>query len=338
VNPLEILDAVRLVAGSRLRADGFNVLNSLLKQHSHLSPQEGRRDFVAGLRILAEQGAIKLPVQAEGWDQLGQTPLPKWVQLVVEETAPSNNWDHRTHPWHPRLTFLAQLSHVARPDEVCRLNAWLQQMPADEPFVPVKERSWEILGDEKRLEAIAKTTLFQSDRLSWEVLRCYVVPHIPPHRVYPSAAPVMMISENEAGFDSFCRASEKLGTFRCVVLGNGLAIDKATEFLGKAVGDYGISTVFYLGDVDALGLAIGRRVTADLVAKFSLVATPWIPGYAAMLDTSLAAEGPVSGDCAWLPPPLGARATALLASGQRAAQEGVGWKQLKSILGDGLQG
>jgi hypothetical protein len=92
VTPLEILDSVRLVAGFRLRADGFTVLNSLLKQHSHLSPQEGRRDFVAGLRILAEQGAIKLPVQAAGWDQLGQTPLPKWVQLVVEEEVPSSNW------------------------------------------------------------------------------------------------------------------------------------------------------------------------------------------------------------------------------------------------------
>jgi hypothetical protein len=160
-----------------------------------------------------------------------------------------------------------------------------------------------------------------------------VVPHIPPHRVYPAAAPVMMISENEAGFDSFCRASEAFSTFRCVVLGNGLAIDKATEFLGKAAADYGITTVFYLGDIDATGLTIGRRVAAELSRRFSIAVAPWTPGYTAMLAIVESTDGAVEGDYEWLPAPLGARATSIIRANRRIAQESIGWKRLQLMLG-----
>ena len=331
MNPDEILAVLRAVAGSKVRSSGFDALNEMLRRLPHLNAQEGRRDFVAGVQVLVERGAVKLPVQPSNWDRLGHAPLPKWIQLVTMDAPETGAWDHRTHPWHPRLVHLAQLARVARPEEIKRLNAWLQQMPADEPLVPVKERSWEIFGDEKRLEAMAKTALFQPDRLNWEALRCYVVAHIPPHRVYPSALPIMMISENEAGFDSFCRLADSVGAFRCVVLGNGLALDKATAFLGKAAADYGITSAFYFGDIDAAGLAIARRVTTELGGKFSLPVVPWVPGYTAMLATIQPSAGMVSGDCAWLPPPLDAQAAAVLAEGNRIAQESIGWKKLRAL-------
>ena len=331
MNPDDIFAMLRITAAGKVRAGGFDALNEMLRRQPHLTAQDGRRQFVAGLQVLVERGAIRLPAPGPNWDRLGQVPLPKWIQLVVAETPVTDGWDHRTHPWHPRLAHLAQVIRVARPEEVKRLNAWLQQMPADEPLVPVKERSWEIFGDEKRLEALAKTALFQPDRLNWEALRCYVVAHIPPHRVYPSGAPVMMISENEAGFDSFCRLAESTGAFRCVVLGSGLAIDKAIAFLGKAATDYGITSGFYLGDIDAAGLAIGRRVTVELGEQFSLPVAPWLPGYTSMLQSVEPLADAVRSDCAWLPSPLAAQAAAVIAAGRRVAQESIGWKALQAL-------
>ena len=332
MNPDEILAVLRATAAGKMRAGGFDALNEMLRRHSHFTAQDGRREFVAGLQVLVARGAVRLPAPGPNWDRLGQVPLPKWIQIAATETPATDGWDHRTHPWHPRLAFLAELNRVTQPEEVKRLNSWLQQMPADELWVPVKERSWEILGDEKRLEAIAKTALFQPERLTWEALRCYVVEHIPPHRVYPQGKPVMMISENEAGFDSFCRYSEETGEFRCVVLGNGLALDKATAFLGKAIADYQLMSGFYFGDLDATGLAIASRVTRELRERFTFTVMPWLPGYTSMLADTLPVAGPVTGDCTWLPSPLGAQAASLLENGTRVAQESVGRKRLPALF------
>lgn len=338
MNPDDILRLLRELARDRVRVDGFDALNGLLRRQPHITAQEGRREFVANLQVLVERGAVKLPaLNGDNWDRLGTVALPKWIQLVVAVEAPaSSDWNHRTHPWHPRLAFLAQLTRMAQPEEARKLNAWLQQMPTNEPWVPVKERSWEILGNEKRLEALARTAFFHPGRLTWEALRCYVAEHIPPHRVYPVGKPVMMISENEAGFDSFCRFAEESGELRCVVLGNGLAIDKATAFLGKAVTDYQLTSGFYFGDLDATGLAIARRVTTELREKFSFSVAPWLPGYAAMLSGIEPTPVPITGECSWLPAPLGAQAATLFASGSRVAQECVGRKRLPGLFGHPL--
>lgn len=326
----EILTLVRSVAGKRRRADAFEVLNAVLRQQSHLSAGDGRRELVAGLRELESRQAIKLPAQRSGWDHLGQTAMPKWIQLIPVLPA-KNDWDHRTHPWHQRLAFLGQLSRVANSGELIKLNEWLLRMPDDEPLVPIKERSWEILGDEKRLEAMLGTALFQPDRLSLGLLRCYVVPHIPVHRVYPQARPALIVSENEAGFDSFCRIAAQFGEFRCVIFGNGLAVEKSRAFLGQAIKDYAIEECYYFGDLDAAGLSIAARAAANLKQDFGRELQPWLAGYEAMLEQHAGASA-LPADSHWLPPALASRATDFLKSEKRGAQESHGWKALHRLL------
>lgn len=325
MTPVDTLTLLRRLAGRKTRVGGFDALNALLAEQPHLSPHDGRRDFVAALRQLEADGSIRLPVQRTGWDHFHQSPLPLWVQLILpRESAP--RWDHRSHPWHPAMAFVVSWPRISTPADLLKINAWLQRAPADEPLVPVKERSHEIFGAEKRLEEMMSTALFGPGRLSLELLRCNVVPHIPVHRVYPAGEPVMLISENEAGFDSCCRAAEQFRWFRCVVLGNGLAIDKATSFLGQAIHDYGLQRILYVGDVDAAGLAIAQR-TAQLCRKrFDVSVEPWLPAYAFMLASDESAAP--SALPLWLPEPYHTRAAGLIAAGRRVAQESFGWKQI----------
>ena len=42
-------------------------------------------------------------------------------------------------------------------------------------FIPIKERSLEIFGDEKRLDALRTTILFSEGRLTLEQLCCFAV-------------------------------------------------------------------------------------------------------------------------------------------------------------------
>ena len=60
-------------------------------------------------------------------------------------------------------------------EDLIKLNSFLSERREDRVDVPIKERSLEIFGDEKRLDALRNTVLFDDGRLTLEHLRCFAV-------------------------------------------------------------------------------------------------------------------------------------------------------------------
>lgn len=333
MNPDELLAQVRAVAGDKARANGLDLLNAILKRHAHLTVGDAREMVATGLEALKADGRVKLPAGRNLWDYGARAPIPLWIS-VVRETTDAVNWSYRTHPWHPALGFVADLKFLPNSAQLLALDRWLRSMPDDEPLVPIKERSWEIFGEEKKLEGLVATKLFDRDRLTLETLRCYIVAHVPVHRVFPEGAPVLIISENEAGFDSLCRAAAEFGAFRAVVYGNGLAIEKAVDFLARFVVEQQVSECLYVGDVDEAGLAISYRLNAAIsrASLSGIGVKPWVAAYAHMLNVVDVGNPPELSTEEWLPSALHAKAAALMSEGKRVAQESCGWKQIREIL------
>lgn len=326
MNATHFLAELRQHAGHRLTVDGPDAMNIFLRLHPQLDGEVARQAFVDVLRGLTS-GELVLPVDPAHWDTAARPAVPRWLRLKRIVKMGERKPDHRTHPWSDALRFVAALPTLRSVREAIQIDRWVREMPADEPWVPVKERSWELFGDEKQLERLVPGTLFGDGRLQLSDLRCYIVPCTPVHRMFPEARPRLIISENEAGFDSLCQAARQHRLFRCVVFGDGTTIEKAVEFLVATAKETGIAAWLYAGDVDPAGLAIAGRL-AKALNHHGVPLNPWLPYYRHLL----ADVEPTPGVDApgWLPPDLQARSRTLFSQGGRRAQEAVGWKVLRT--------
>lgn len=326
----DFLAALRRHAGRRLTVAGPDAMNIFLRLNAHLDGESAREAFVETVRALAP-GALSLPRDPRHWDAAARPHVPRWLRLKREVKLTPPRPDHRSQPWCAALQFVATMPALRSIQDALVLDHWIRAMPETEPWVPIKERSWELFGDEKKLDRLRDSVLFVSGRLTLDHLRCYVVPCTPVHRMFPDAQPRLIISENEAGFDSLCRVARELGFFRCVVFGDGNTIEKAGEFLAVTVKEVGATEWLYAGDIDVAGLAIASRLAAWLSQRHGVRLSPWLRYYAYLLrDVGTDENVGATVGASWLPPELDARAQALFAQRVRRAQEGVGWKVLRT--------
>jgi len=98
--------------------------------------------------------------------------LPNSVDQLRAAPAPQNRrW--RSHPWHPLLHWVADLA-VLSPEQqafLFRVHEGLVHGAFDKP-APMKYRSLQLTGDEKRLAELVKTKLFEPGRLTLDMLGC----------------------------------------------------------------------------------------------------------------------------------------------------------------------
>ncbi len=111
------------------------------------------------------------------------------------------------------------------PQSPRKLNDFFRGDWASRISVPVKERSYEIFGNEKMLERVLEGQLGYEGRLTLEILRCYRVPLVPVHRVFTDGTDVIIV-ENEATFDSVSRWNAEHSKFRMVIYGRGREVEK----------------------------------------------------------------------------------------------------------------
>jgi hypothetical protein len=97
------------------------------------------------------------------------------------------------YSWHPLLKFAATERNRLRLQAARRVNEWLKTDPDLTLIVPIKERSLEIFGDEKRLDELrgGTTRLFgsSSSRTMTPGLRL-PLGIAPPDAIPPSPTPV----------------------------------------------------------------------------------------------------------------------------------------------------
>lgn len=338
--------ADRLIAALIERANGrrrlrldvvWDVFRSSVRGYT--GDAEARPQLAVLLNELERAGAVSQPKTRQRWDRSTAPPLPHWIELQPQDRGPAPpTRDHRSIPWPAPMVFVSELRSVSNLDELLAIRAFLADGNADRPIVPVRERSVELFGDEKRLDALVKGALFQPGRITLALLRCReVAPPLTFEAAPDSVSKDALILENLHTYDSFRRYNQGSGAYRVIAYGHGSEFHATVADVPRLREDLGVDGVEYFGDLDERGLAIAVAANAWLTARGMRLqpATRW---YSELLDRAEEARLralPVKLDdsaVSWLPAELGARAKALLANGHRAPQELVGWERLLELL------
>jgi hypothetical protein len=305
-----------------------------------LAEQADRRSRLAQLlESAAASGEIVLPVGKRSWDRTGGMPLPGFIVLAgpapprIPAVAPG-------YSWHPLLGFAASERNRLRLEAARHINEWLKSDPDLSLNVPIKERSLEIFGDEKRLDRLRAGSDHLFGRLSLLSLGCRICPIPLPFEAGPASAlgkPILIVENNDTwvSFSMWNRLAARLSAVAYAGGGHAKSLAYDETFIDELVGRFQAETLYYFGDIDPAGLRIGSQAAQRRALRHALPLQP-----AASLYTWLVEYGkrtPLEGsehvtdqDIGWLPSDLRGPVTALFASRQRVPQESLGTHALMS--------
>jgi hypothetical protein len=325
-----VLEAVQAaISSGRTQADILSVFNALAERMPRLKTDRDRWDIFIDLLVAAEtEGLVVLPSRrGVGWNQEVTPARPQWVRLVATR-APRDLFDHRGFPWNPALSFLAgeKTLPTGIREAAVSIQQFLLKDGLSRPFVPVKERSFDIFGEEKRLGALQHSgILFGPGKLSLNQLRCYVVEPTPVAERFEQGRGIIIL-ENEATFDSFCRLCRHKPTHRLVVYGRGHEIQKCAAYLKREAARLGVAEIFYFGDVDRRGLEIPFQLACELASELRVL--PLTPAYNFLLRDIVSTNCHVPEACLWLPESLAGLAATIISGTSRIPQEAFGWEEM----------
>jgi hypothetical protein len=306
---------------------------------SMLGDPDARERLLAAITELADAGLALLPARGGAlWQRSPRPALPRWV-AVPQQERPAPAAPAPDTAWHAQLSWVPELISHDRPTpgELELLHAVQRFLAAGEPrrTVPLRERSWQLLGDEKALDRFVRGRLFGPARLSLELVGARVVLPQPTATVVGSG-PVTLVVENFTTYASLAAALPAAGTVGRVVWGAGNQLSTVLAALADEAGRTGapIAELRYFGDLDTRGLEIaadGARRCADLGLPPLLSAHQL---YVALVETGPvrppAGRVPATELLEWLPEGLRGPARAVLERG-RIAQEAVGAEVLDGL-------
>lgn len=330
--------AARLALSPRKRIELARVKQLYFELHPEVRnhPERGAL-LLQILQDLKATGTLVLPARAS-WEKVGQPPLPLWVTLVREREEVS--WeDFSKVPWVPELGFWTEL----KPAQLVAakvINEFLLRRRGSLTLVPIKERSLEIFGDEKRLDALrAGNTLF-SGRLALGTLGAFVVPLPLPYRIAPAPGKPVLVVENHNSYWSFGEWNQRARRYSAVVYGAGEAFRSTGAALGQVLREVNGLGALYLGDLDPKGIGIPLDFNRSVGSDEPRV-TPALDWYTWLLKNGYRREKPEcqSASCQaaidWLGTELGQGVGDVWQAGQWLPQEALGFEKLLGPLNGG---
>lgn len=338
--PLEVV--VRFVKALRDTGRRRIPLDRLRREFAiacpELAEQADRRTRLSQvIQTAAESGDILLPRRAQSWDRTGGAPLPGFILLAVSQ-LPREPAVALQYSWHPLLHFIAGQRNRLRLEAAKRINEWLKQDPDLTFVVPIKERSLEIFGDEKRLDQLRAGSDRLFGALELAQLGCRICPIPLPFEAGPVLAagrPILIIENNDT-WSSFSAWNRESAYYSAVAYAGGghakgLAYDEA--FIDELVARFKASKLFYFGDIDPAGVRIASRAAERRAARRVLPLEPETALYRWLLKhgprTVLTKKEQLAeNDVTWLPQDLRDEVQNLFAVGQRIPQEALGTQVL----------
>ncbi|MFC7617272.1 Wadjet anti-phage system protein JetD domain-containing protein [Actinokineospora soli] len=293
----------------------------------------GRRQLLADvLNELAAADQLELP-STRSYDRTERPALPTFV------TLPGDAEPQRRFPdpvWHPKLAWAAGARLTAGQRELLgKINEWLFRS-RDDLVVPLRERSLEIMGDEKALDGKFATALFGEGRLSLDLLRAHRTA-LPLYAERVGDGPVLLVVENSATFHTMVSVlGDNPSRVGWIGWGAGAGFETSVHSI-PALGPPLVREIRYFGDLDRNGLRI--PASASRIAELSGLppVLPASPLYRILLEIGVPQPGqpkiPVAAATAlvdWLDPAHADEARDLLTNGFRLAQEAVGTRYLRT--------
>lgn len=284
-----------------------------------------RADLAATLQELASTGMVAL---SSTQDRTAHPALPTRLTLAAPAPTPRAAALARAVPWRPQLAWAASARlTVGQVGVLQTVNTWLRDRGRDDDIAPLHERSLELLGHEKRLDALLTTSLFGPDRLTLSLLRTFRAnPPLSARQV--GTGGVLIVVENADTFDTLVRLlTSAPGDVGWVGWGAGGAFETSVRSIGELAG---VTDIVYFGDIDDDGLRIPAAAAAAAAEEGLPQVRPARGLYRLLLDTGVGQPGqpPLDHVAAharadWIAGPDAARAAALLEAGLRIPQETV---------------
>lgn len=222
-----------------------------------------RHWLAAALQLLVSRGVIVLPPQhGRRWDQLLTVPLPTSIDITSGDAAPRvKSW--KSFPWHARLAWVADLPTLTPEEETFlrRVHEGLVQGTFN-TLAPLKYRSLQLTGHEKRLQGLRNGRCFYPGRLSLELLGCFEdVPPLPTIQV--SDRPRLIIFENAGPYAVARQVLSNMPDppYGHVGYAEGRVATVSIKYLKSL--PTALEAIHYVGDLDAHGLDIALKVQAE---------------------------------------------------------------------------
>jgi hypothetical protein len=285
-----------------------------------------RRRILTAIMSLVDNGTLTVPAGKTHWDDREQPPLPKWVQRVtVKHAKPAVR-----KVWPAALSAAGEEAKTSASVAILEQVAqWLPIRP--DKYLPTRERSLEIFGEDKRLEKLLTSSMFVSGGLDHDFFRTFSVPIPFVSQFFPGVNPAkLLVCENVTTYFSVCAAVEALPHTEQASLhigwGSGASFSKSigsVTWLNPAV-----TAVEYFGDLDEKGVQIPVQANNASAKPQGVTITPCVPLYELLLTHGR----PLTGQPAttignetmlWFGPEINQQVSRLLSSGQTLVQEWV---------------
>lgn len=327
-----LLVELRRAGRRRIDLDGLWAALRAINPEAASAPDRRRR--LRELLDAAENAGMVRTTQRRP-DKSANPALPRSVLLAAANYRAPAPTGPRT-VWPEELVWAAGLRLKAEEQTFLeQVRAFLRELSPNEPVVPMRERSLQITGDEKRLEEYRRNRLFAPGRLTPELLRCR---HVHPPFVWQGidSTPVLLVVENHHTYDTFARLIEPGDGIGSLAYGAGNQFTASVTFIGEL--EPRVERVLYFGDIDVRGLWIPMQAAAKAESEGLPTITPARGLYRALLAGGRRGKtSPAVADrkirprdvVDWLPGDLRESVLGLLEAGERVAQEGLGYTRLR---------
>lgn len=303
---------------------------------------EERQWFSESLVLLADQGMLRLPATGgRGWDRSAVPPIPLFVQFnVCTPPKPDRAW--RFFPWHPQLAWIADVLYLAE-DQLAFLRGVHEGLISGRfaDIAPMKHRSLQLTGSEKRLEELSRSELFRPGRLTLELLGCFVET-LPFAWESVSDNRRIIVFENAGPFAVARMVLQAMANppYGMVGFGGGRGFSISVRHL-TSIGRP-VETIRYVGDIDTEGLAIPQDACRIAAAAGLPPVEPAVEMHEAMFASAAALGFPsgwprrkqidiekTAAPAHFLVESLRTRATEILRQGNRIPEEVLGPEEMR---------
>lgn len=323
-----------LRGSSRKRVPLLDVKRAFFEAHPEALTNPSRNEqLLSALRGLESSCAVQLPA-AGSWERVGNPPLPNWVQLVRDEAAQPSQ-DYSQVSWVPELGFWTDLKPSAL-EAAKAVNDFLLRRRTNLFLAPIKERSLEIFGDEKRLDTLETGGRLFAGRLPLSAIGAFKVPLPLPYRMAEAPGMPVLVVENHNSFWSFGEWNQAAKRYSAVVYGSGEAFRSTGAALGQVLREVQGVGAEYLGDLDPKGVRIPHEFNGASAITDPKV-RPAVDWYRWLLQNGRKREKPECATAdkahalAWLGDGLGEELAAVWRAGLWIPQEGLGYEQLATL-------
>lgn len=324
--------AEALIANGKVQIPLREIQASWAKVAPRLVGQSNQVDELASaLTELANDGVLALPSGA--WDRSTVPALPLSVKIPdARRAVHPRRWTQ--FPWCAELGWAASLPTLspAQFNNLVAVNNWLARTRGDVvPIVPIRYRSVQLFGDEKRLEHLLhSSTLFGPGLLNLDLLACQRFPP-PMAAVEVGSGPDVLVVENSDTYWTAVRVLRDhpiIHPVGAVVWGCGKSFLAQVPTLALDVAGRGPVTgvVWYWGDFDPEGLAIATNAAT---ASAQIEGPPILPAaqlWTAMANAPVQSAGKITWTDVghdWLGQELHAKLATVRSARGRIAQEAV---------------